>query len=142
MKTINRYQNWPIRLFEFIEARRTLPFEWGAQDCCMVACSAVLAMTGEDPAAPLFRGKYSNAEEAAVLLAPYGGVEGAAEKVFADFGMKEQGPLFAQRGDIVLRDTAEGAALGVCVGTHAVFAGPKQLTSLLVSECRRSWRVG
>ena len=139
-----RRQDWPTRLFEFIEARREVAFEWGRQDCCLFVCDGILTITGLDPAAKLYRGKYRDALGAARLLKKHGGVEALAEKVCTAHGFFELStPLIAQRGDVLLLDTAaHGPALGLCVGSQIAAAGPLGLTFSPVGVARRAWRVG
>ena len=54
---------WRQQLDALIASRMAAPFAWGAHDCCLFAADAVLAQTGEDPAAE-FRGTYASAAEA------------------------------------------------------------------------------
>lgn len=139
-----RYEDWPTRLFAFIEERRNRPFEWGVQDCCLFACDGIRAQSGLDPADKMFRGKYRDATGAARLVRKHGGVEAIAEKVCAAHGMPEVPVALAQRGFVVLMDTPDGldVALGLCVGGQAVFAGPAGLVFQPMAACRRAWRVG
>lgn len=137
-----RKTNWPEKLNELIDARRAQPFAWGSNDCCLFACDVILELIGIDPANDL-RGKYSTELGAARLLADIGGVEGIANDRCQGCGFEElPGPAFAQRGDVVLRDTPEhGATLGVCVGSRVAFVGPDGLVFIPPAACRRAWRV-
>jgi len=137
-----RIHNWPEKLNELIEARRARPFEWGANDCCLFACDVILELTGIDPAEDL-RGKYSTELGAGRLLEKLDGVEGIAAARCAAHGFTEwPNPAFAQRGDVVLRDTPEhGPTLGICVGSRVAFVGPEGLAFVAAGECRRAWRT-
>ncbi len=139
-----RVQDWPTLLFHFIEKRRHEPFAWGRQDCCLFACDGILAQTGLDPAAGMFRGKYRDALGAARLVKKHGGVEAIAVKVCARLGYAPVPVLMAQRGDVVLWDVPDAmkCALGVCIGAEAVFPGPDGLVFSEMKICRRAWRVG
>jgi hypothetical protein len=72
-------------------------------------------------------------------------VEHVAEHVTKQHDIPElPSVLFAQRGDIVLFDGAEGPALGVVhlSGKHALFVGEGGLQKVEIKKCRRAWRLG
>lgn len=137
-----RHLDWPERLNAAVDARRETPFKWGEHDCCMLACSIIAELTGIDPASDL-RGKYYTRLGATRVLNRLGGVEVIADARTAEHGFKElKSPRFAQRGDLVLFDIPmEGPALGICIGSRAVFTAPHGLSFVPVGECRRAWRV-
>lgn len=144
-----RVQDWPTLLFHFIESRRAEPFRWGRNDCCLFACDGILAQTGLDPAAKMFRGKYRDALGAARLVRKHGGVEAIAAQVCAAHGWPELlTPSLAQRGDVVgTRQLNEKLAgfdmeLGICIGADAAFTGLEGLVFLPLKDCVRAWRVG
>lgn len=142
-----RLQDWPTHLFRVLEERRSTKFEWSRMDCCLFACDAVLAQTGHDPAAGIFRGKYRDALGAARLVKKHGGIESIAVKTCAKHSWPEIPVLTTQRGDVLLTDqvggegAAMGSSLGVSVGTGGAFAGAEGLVFLPLSECRRAWRI-
>ena len=137
-----RHNNWPEKMNEAIDRHRATPFAWGTSDCCLFACDVILETTGIDPGADL-RGAYASRLGAARVLKRLGGVEAIAEARCTEHGFAELPSVsFAQRGDVVLLDTPrEGPALGICVGSRAAFMGPNGLEFVLVSNCRRAWRV-
>jgi hypothetical protein len=144
-------QDWPKLLFHFIESRRNTPFAWGRQDCCLFACDGILAQTGLDPAARMFRGKYRDALGAARLVHKHGGVEAIADKICAKLGYAEVPVLMAQRGDVVLMSAQKAGAaglfgrqpvLGICIGAMAAFTGVAGLVFHPVGSCRKAWRIG
>jgi hypothetical protein len=145
-----RVQDWPTLFFHFIESRRHSPFAWGKMDCCLFACDGVLAQTGLDPAACLYRGQYHDALGAARLVRKHGGIEALAAKVCAGLGFVEVPVRLAQRGDIVAiagealgEDVPYlGAALGLCTGPAAAFTGAAGLVFYPLKSCHRAWRVG
>lgn len=143
-----RVQDWPTLLFHLIEARRSTPFAWGRQDCCLFACDGVLAQTGLDPAAGLFRGQYRDALGAARLVRKHGGVGAIAAKVCKALGYPEVPVALAQRGDVVTIDKVGEdlpgmrLALGICIGGEAAFPGKNGLVFHPINHCRRAWAVG
>ncbi len=130
------------RLADGLAAARDRPFAWGRHDCALFACELVGAATGVDYAAD-FRGRYRSAAGAARLLKRFagGGLEAAAEKITRDNGLEEVPPLMAQRGDFVLVDETAGPALGVCLGSHIVAAGPMGAVLRPLDAARRAWRT-
>lgn len=112
---MTRLPNWEERLSAFLIANREREFLWGQWDCITMACSAVEAMTGHDPAAA-YRGRYSSAAGAKAILRELG--KGTLLRTInAEFVRKPVG--YAQRGDLVWRD----GAVGVCLGSTALFVG-------------------
>lgn len=143
-KSPARRQDWPSRLFAFIEQRRHMPFTWGSHDCCLFACDGIRSQTGLDPAAKLFRGRYRDAAGAVRLVRKHGGIEAIAESVCRAHGFEElASPLLAQRGDVVLVEVEDGMkhAVGLCLGAECAFAGTDGLVMRGVAECCRAWRV-
>lgn len=110
-----RLPDWEARLSEWIVANRSREFAWGEWDCILMACSAVEALTGEDPAAE-YRGRYSDAHGAAKALRKLG--KGTLLKTIdAEFERRPVG--MARRGDLIMRK----GAIGVCVGGAGLFVG-------------------
>lgn len=139
-----RVQDWPTLLFHLIESRKRQPFEWGRFDCCIFACDGILAQTGLDPAAEMFRGKYRDARDAARLVRKHGGVEAIAAKVCAAHAWHElASPLLAQRGDVALIDVDDAmrCALGIVVGSEALFPGQFGLVARPLASVRRAWAI-
>lgn len=130
-----RYQDWEIRLRDFIESRRHMPYAIGSNDCCLFVADAILAITGNDPAKGL-RG-YTTQDEAQALIDDHGGMK----SLVTEFLGKANGPLCARRGDVVSVDTPEGLAVGVCLGVKAAFVTDKGLRFRPMSDCLDSWAV-
>jgi hypothetical protein len=130
------------RLHSAFAARCGRPFVWGENDCALFACGLVEATTGVDYAAAL-RGRYRTAAGAARALRRFAGagLEAAVEKITRDNGLEEVSPLMAQRGDFVLVDETAGPALGVCLGSHIIAAGPAGAVLRPLDAARRAWRT-
>lgn len=139
-----RFPDWEARLSEWIVANRSREFAWGEWDCILMACSAVEAQTGVDPAEQ-YRGRYSDARGAAEALRELG--KGTLLKTVDD--VFERRPVGkARRGDLVMRK----GAIGVCVGGAGLFVGDAEHleTSNIVgaglvpvprSEFEKAWTV-
>lgn len=133
---MNKKENWPELMQEYLQRVRDRPFAWGTFDCCMFAADCVMAMTGDDPASD-FRGAYTDAETAARALVDYAGAPGlipTVEKIAAVHGWEEwNNPMRIGRGDVVLgnpdvlsAEVADGT-MGICAGTISLFVGDKGL---------------
>lgn len=141
---MKRLQGWPELLGAFLESRNAEPFAWGGNDCALFACDAVFAMTGVDMAVE-FRGTYNTLAGATRAIRKFagGGLDQLADKIAMQLEVAEIKPLLAQRGDVVIFDTEQGATLGV-VGLHGYLAhsvGPQGAVAVPVSACRRAWRI-
>jgi hypothetical protein len=140
---VKRISNWEAALAEWQQTAVTRAFAWGRWDCAMASCSAVLALTGLDPAMAL-RGTYSTEAEAVKILGAQG-LGGFAAAIAHLCGMAEVLPTFAHRGDIVLVDNNRpGGALGIvdlsgrfawCVLEHGMVRIP-------MGRWLRAWKVG
>ncbi len=148
---MTRRRDFAERLLVALDECRDRPFAWGRNDCALLACGLVEAATGVDYAAP-FRGRYRPAAGAARALRRFLGpaspklrraglLEAVAEKITRDSGLEEVPPLMAQRGDFVLVDETESPALGVCLGSHIVAAGPMGTVLRPLAAARRAWRT-
>lgn len=134
---VKRFEDWPRRLAAAIEAARGRPFCWGTHDCALFAAGVVEALTGKDFAAEL-RGRYTTRAEAVALLGARGGLEAV---VTTALGSPRAYTALAQRGDVVMIDTDDGPALGICNGATAACAGPEGLQFAPMSLWQKAWEV-
>ena len=137
-----RRHDWPERLAEVVRAARGRPFQWGRHDCALFAFDCVAAMTGVDHTAR-YRGRYRTAKGAYRALARIGGVRTLDDLATAltKRPALAEGPRAARRGDLVIHDTDDGPALGVCLGARLVAVGPGGLAYRPMSAVTRAWRV-
>ena len=125
----------PAELARFIEERRSQPFAWGANDCCLFAADWVTRATGRDPAAH-YRGTYSSGIGAQRIIEKAGGILELAREL----GLKPAQIGLARRGDVIARDVGNGIGLGVCVGNAAAFVGRDGLEFLDLNGAA-CWRL-
>ncbi|WP_434033725.1 DUF6950 family protein [Cupriavidus sp. a3] len=133
---MQRLEDWPTRLAEFIEARRERAFSWGNSDCCLFVCDAIEAMTGTDPGAR-WRGLYSSEKGARRVLCDNGGVDGIAALVLG----QAMPPALAGRGDVVLIDTPHGQALALCLGGLIAAQGQAGIEFMEMKQAKAAWKV-
>ncbi len=134
-----RYHDWPERLFEVVKRAQNSEFKWGKNDCALFACDCAKAMTGVDYAAD-FRGKYSSRKGAMVALRKIEGVK-SISKLASKYLGEEIALTSVQRGDVVLIKVDSSEALGVVVGSYAVFLTSSGIQTVLLSKCILAWRV-
>lgn len=130
----------------FLVEREKMPFAWGTNDCCLFPADAIKSFTGVDLADD-FRGKYTDEASAFALIKSVTGgttVEDAAAYCAQKAGLTEwRGPLFAQRGDLVVITNGGSVIAGVVHqnGRHVISVGEKGLLRLPLNAVTRAWRV-
>jgi len=133
-----RIQGWESRLVEAIETARGKPFRWGRHDCATFAFDLRRALTGSYDVTALWRGRYSTARGAVLVMRRLGwqSLEAAGRDLLGE-------PLpsvhLARRGDLVLANT--GLGFGICLGAQAAGIAPEGLILVPMSSCALAWRV-
>lgn len=131
-----RLPDWAQRLDALVGQALPRPFEWGTHDCCLWAADAVLAQTGQDPAADL-RGTYADAAGAARALRAVGGLRGAGARCGAPIE-----PLRAVAGDVGLVRDGRHPLLAVFSGQVWLAVSVRGLITLPQSAASAAWGVG
>lgn len=136
---VRRVEQWPAELSAFLRDRRTMPFQYGVNDCLLFPADAVFRMSGVDFAAP-WRGKYETEEQAKAILADNGGVQVMITDALGFKGTKSL--LTAKRGDVVMANTKWGVMGGIVDDT-----GQRVAVPMTGDECfirlplNLAWRV-
>lgn len=130
-----RTRNWQAALSAFVAARRSEPFAWGSNDCCLFAADAVQAMTGIDHAAEL-RG-YGSARDAVRVVESGGGLARIASRALGE----PVAPAFAAVGDVVLIENEGRDLLALCNGTTALAPGELGMVVLGMDAAKAAWKV-
>lgn len=132
-----RLSTWEAAFADFLAERRFMPFEYGRHDCALFGADCALALTGTDPA-PDFRGKYKTKAGSIRALRTIG--NGDLESTF-DARFPARALAFARRGDLVFN----GEAIGVCIGSAAVFVGEQNgapgLVSFPMAAMKKAWAI-
>lgn len=139
-----RFDDWPSRLEAVVDAARKVKFSYGTSgnDCCRFPADAVAAVTGVDHMAP-FRG-YRSKLGALRAIRRYGGggLGEALERWSRETGVEQVPLALARRGDVVVHETPEGPALGICLGARfAAVKEPEGLVFFPMSAATAVWRV-
>lgn len=136
---IVRAPDWEERLAVYLDRKREEPFKWGSNDCALFAADAIKAMTGVDPG-EAFRGQYDSRTGSALALRDHGA--GTLLKTVTTWLGQPKHPVFAQRGDIVMKDRN---TLGVCVGLHSWFVGEEHgqngLVAVPTADCTKAFSL-
>jgi len=138
-----RLENWPRRLDDAVSAARSLQFEWGVHDCCILAANLIQEITGVDIAAG-YRGTYSTEAEATAIIEAAGGFVPLIHSACSQLGWARSKTSLARRGDLVVRILPETGmpSLGVCLGAQSVFpALIRGVAFFPTKEAVNVWRV-
>lgn len=135
---VTRFENWPTLLAFYVDSRRSEPFAWGSNDCCLFAADWVLIATGHDIAAS-FRGTYSGPLEATRIIREAGGIENLLATHAPD--LRRISAKQAGRGDLVLRAFRNGPTLGINLGGFDCFVAKEGLAFVPLDETATCWRL-
>lgn len=142
---MKRYQDWPKRLYDYLESVKGEPFEYGKHDCALFVCTGIETMTGVDPAKP-FRGKYKTQRDAYSALKHFAGgglKETIVKQLEENYHCARILPAMAQRGDAVLSAMGGNDTFGIVgLDGKAVFAGPDGLVIDPPCVNHHAWRIG
>lgn len=127
--------NWQLKFEAFMRQRRSQPFAWGSNDCCIFAADCAMAITGRDPA-PNLR-SHTTAKEAYRTLQQHGGIVGVATQAWGE----PVPAAFAQIGDVVLTKAGKRDMLAVCNGGTLLAPAAGGLESIGLQGATLCWRV-
>lgn len=134
---VKRYEDWPLRLSNFLIEHRNLPFSYGTNDCLQFVGKAVFALTGADVLTKY--GCYSTKEEADIIIKENGGIRRMIKDNLGNSGLHI---MKAKRGDVCLVRAPEITA---CVvddsGKHVVVVAEKGLIRKPLKEAICFWSV-
>jgi hypothetical protein len=132
-----RFPDWPQRLSAFIAERRSLPYQYGANDCGGFVIDGIYAVTGTllVPEA----GRPATRLGVVRFLAPYGG----SVEIWIDslLGERLPTPKLAQRGDVISFEADGGLHLALVAGSAAATPGPSGLLWVPRGLWTSGWKV-
>lgn len=128
-----RHTDWPERLANLIEARRTLAFAWGENDCAAFAAAAIDAVAGRAVDLPAHASEF----EALRQIATHGSLVAATALVLGE----PVAPGLARRGDVVVVPNEGREVLAVCLGLTCAAPGPDGLTFVPAALAVACWRI-
>jgi hypothetical protein len=148
-----KIKGWRKYLAANLYLKSMKPFEWGVNDCMILACDAIKAMTGMDPIANWLRGKYSDKHEAIAVVRGHFGLPflETFEMVFETMGFQPSEKL--EMGDVAFvrieNFDPEAAKLfgGLTLATvfndagHVVCPGKDGLVVLSKFEMVKAWKL-
>lgn len=120
-----------IELVEYVKkiADDDAPHVWGKDDCCVFASGAVEVMTGKRPL-DKFTVAYDNERTGRALLQRHGGLA----RILTDlYGRSKQ---HGEIGYLAYSSFPDGSAVGIHMGTVAVFRGETGLVEVPLENCR------
>jgi hypothetical protein len=130
-----RTDTWQADLEAAIEQWRGVPRVVGQTDCAPFTAAIVKAITGTDylgsfPA-------YSTDEEAAAIIASYGGVE---PMISSALGASKH-PSRANVGDVMAFTWFGNPGMGICCGVLTATVGLNGLEFVKTLDCTAAWSI-
>lgn len=132
-----RYNDWHLRLIEYLSDSARKPFQPGLHDCALFSAGAVASMTGVDHAAD-WRGRYTTLQGGARVLRKAGFADHIA---LAAAHLDEIAPAFAAPGDLAAIPQEGAMVLGVVQGERVYVLTQNGLGLLHLSDAARAFRV-
>ena len=129
-----RLSDWEMQLSEYVLSKKSQPFEYGVNDCCLFAAGAVEVITGENPI-PEFIGAYDSLKTSIKALKTLG--SGTLEKTM-DAKFTEIQIGYAQTGDLAFHD----GSIGVIIDADALFVSDDGLVRISRDNWTKAWSVG
>ena len=140
----DRTHDWDIKLVEFVKARRSMPFEWGVNDCLTFANEAVKAQRGYG-FGDEFLGGYSTVKGALEAYSSWleasgcsNIVEGLDKQLDRAVGLPPRGSVVAMPSD---DDAVFPYSFGVMVSQYAAFVTKEGLIMVVPDDSFLAWRV-
>lgn len=131
-----RKDGWETRLAELIESKRNIPFCWKTNNCLGFVAEAEIAVQGFTEFPEALRPMTNKFSAMKIIKKNADSLDDWIDKKYQRISI-----LSAQRGDICMIETAEGAAVGVCLGHNAAFIGKDGLEFMPMSLSIKAWRV-
>lgn len=130
---IERKENWESILAAELLKSKTMPFQYGKNDCTIWASNMLKtysnlvwnhSWTNKREAMQLHKSKPMVNQVSDVLGEPIGNI------------------LATKRGDLVQKDTGLDSALGICIGNKVALLKPKiGICYADLKDCMYSWRI-
>lgn len=136
-QALTRLENWPIILDAFCKKKDGETFAWGKNDCILFCADAVSELTGVDLAQDI-RGTYATQDEAALIISQFGS---SVEDIITHYLGEPKPVHYAQRGDIVTFNSANGVTAGIvdASGKYALMWSENGLARLPLLNCLNAW---
>ncbi len=123
-----------------MDARRSMPFDWGTHDCMTFAADGVKTLIDIDVIEDR-RGSWSTESEGSAIVEAEGGFEAMMAARMTASALPEIDPKFAQRGDICLVRYSNQETAGLVVGTTVAVPGVERVQFVSRRHIHRAWAV-
>lgn len=137
-----KVDRWEAQINATLAVVRGWSYQLGQTDCIAMVCAFIKATTGRDYW-PRWAGHYNTLHGAMAHIMrvadheqPY--LTRAVSNVLAQ---EPQPVTFAQRGDVVEWDEADGPHLGILLHTDVVGFGPNGVYFVPAAGCLHCWKV-
>ena len=131
-----REEGWENRLEELVNKKRNQPFDWAENNCMQLVTEAQQTVTGHTDFPEALQNVGTKYSAYKLVLKRAKNLTELMDKHFERIVI-----TMARRGDIVEIETCEGPAMGICMGTHAVFVGIEGIEYIPLETLIRAWRM-
>jgi len=131
-----RIEGWEQNLNTIIESKRNQPFDWGTNNCVGFVAEVQKGITGRTDFPEALEDVGSRLNAYRLVRKRVKNITQGADQYFESIPI-----TMAQRGDIVELETCDGPAVGICVGSQAVFIGENGIEYLPLTALIRAWRM-
>lgn len=138
-----RLHDWQLRLAEFGQARASMPFRWGSNDCCTFAAAAVEAITGSNPMASMEPYGIEAGAKRKALRRLFRRIDkaGGLQALVVEFLGASILPRMAGVGDVVVVMNAGSELVGICNGINVMAPGKNGMVTLSIDAAVAAWRI-
>ena len=126
---------WAEELAAGVERWRNVPRIVGQTDCGPFCADLVRAMTGVDHLGAF--PAYSSEDEAAAIIAGFGGVEAMLSSVLGN----SKHPSRANVGDVVALAIGGAPGMGICIGVQTACPGVEGLVFVPTLSGTAAWSI-
>ena len=134
--TVLRVDGWETRLAELIESKRNVPFCWETNNCLGFVAEAEIAVQGFTEFPEALKPMTNKFSALRIIKKNADSLDDWIDQKYQRISI-----LSAQRGDICMIETLEGAAVGICIGHNATFVGSNGLEFVPMSLTIKAWRL-
>jgi len=142
--TLNRYNDWDIRLIDFINSVRKKPFSWGDHDCLTFANNAVIAQKGTGFDSGYLSG-YDDVKGAIKAYNTFLEESGYTDIIDGLDQTFERVTGFPPRGSVVAMPVSDGAvfpySFGIMVSKYAAFVSEEGLLMVVPDNTYLAWSI-
>lgn len=145
---VQRYEDWPSRLYHYLKKHESIEFEYGKFDCCLFVARWLTECTGET-VTEFDDFNYHSSESALLFLkrrklnTPIDAVKLVIQRINAP----EIPPFMAKRGDVVIveaqtyEDINNNLVAGICTGRDVAVLSFTGIIYVPITSIKSAWEI-